>query len=323
VSAARWRVCVGCDATFPPPPYCSLIFNQSINYAPFGQRELRLLFVFGYATLIAIQVLTGLAGKINQMGTVYFVVSLVYAIIMFFSLMLGIWLVWSTEITLFVGLAFVCSLLCYVLAACMHGTFLRSIVMFPQYLLLLPAFVNLFPIYSFCNMHDISWGTKEGNLQSETRRMHEGRAERALKKAQKAQLALEKLRKEEQQRKIDTIRAAQRAALGLPPAGSEGSAAAGAASGERGCRMSAATSCDLLRHLHTIRPPPSPVPRRQRRRPRLEMRARRRAPRRAGRLQVLASGPFPPPPPVVPLPLSHAGHPSCPSGRARVAHAPA
>lgn len=31
---------------------------------------------------------------------------------------------------------------------------------FIQYLLLSPAYVNILNIYAFCNMHDISWGTK-------------------------------------------------------------------------------------------------------------------------------------------------------------------
>jgi hypothetical protein len=45
-------------------------------------------------------------------------------------------------------------------------------------------------------MHDISWGTKEGNLQSETRRMHASKADRALKKAMLAQEAIQRLKAE-------------------------------------------------------------------------------------------------------------------------------
>jgi cellulose synthase/poly-beta-1,6-N-acetylglucosamine synthase-like glycosyltransferase len=32
----------------------------------------------------------------------------------------------------------------------------------PQYLWMLPTYANIFTVFSFCNMHDISWGTKEG-----------------------------------------------------------------------------------------------------------------------------------------------------------------
>jgi chitin synthase len=34
---------------------------------------------------------------------------------------------------------------------------------FVQYLLLLPTYTNVFMIYSFCNLHDVSWGTKGDN----------------------------------------------------------------------------------------------------------------------------------------------------------------
>ena len=34
---------------------------------------------------------------------------------------------------------------------------------FVQYYLSMPIFINMFSIYSFCNLHDISWGTKEGS----------------------------------------------------------------------------------------------------------------------------------------------------------------
>ncbi|KAJ3220523.1 Chitin synthase, class 2 [Clydaea vesicula] len=36
-----------------------------------------------------------------------------------------------------------------------------------QYLLLLPSFVNILNVYAFCNLHDISWGTKGDNTASD------------------------------------------------------------------------------------------------------------------------------------------------------------
>ncbi|KAJ3329318.1 Chitin synthase, class 2, partial [Blyttiomyces sp. JEL0837] len=35
-----------------------------------------------------------------------------------------------------------------------------------QYILMLPTFVNILNVYAFCNLHDISWGTKGDNLPS-------------------------------------------------------------------------------------------------------------------------------------------------------------
>lgn len=34
---------------------------------------------------------------------------------------------------------------------------------FVQYLFLLPSYVNILLIYAFCNLHDVSWGTKGDN----------------------------------------------------------------------------------------------------------------------------------------------------------------
>lgn len=31
---------------------------------------------------------------------------------------------------------------------------------FPQYMLMAPSFVNVLNVYAFCNLHDVSWGTK-------------------------------------------------------------------------------------------------------------------------------------------------------------------
>lgn len=47
-------------------------------------------------------------------------------------------------------------------AAIIHGEFLSIIKVFPQYMYMLLTYVNMFSVYSFSNMHDISWGTKEG-----------------------------------------------------------------------------------------------------------------------------------------------------------------
>lgn len=37
---------------------------------------------------------------------------------------------------------------------------------FLQYLFLLPSYVNILLIYAFCNLHDVSWGTKGDNGSS-------------------------------------------------------------------------------------------------------------------------------------------------------------
>jgi chitin synthase len=48
----------------------------------------------------------------------------------------------------------------FVLISIMHMDPWHMITCFAQYTLLLPAFINILPIYAFCNVQDVSWGTK-------------------------------------------------------------------------------------------------------------------------------------------------------------------
>ena len=45
-------------------------------------------------------------------------------------------------------------------AGLLHKRIFSLLFVFPRYLLCLPIFTVMVPIYAFCNMHDISWGTK-------------------------------------------------------------------------------------------------------------------------------------------------------------------
>lgn len=165
------------------------------------------------------------------MHTIYFTALIAYAACMIASIFFGVWLVFSAAIDVWVGVSFACSVFSYLVAAAMHGTLFKSSLMFVQYIMLIPVFVNMFPLYSFCNMHDISWGTKEGNLQSETRRMHEGRADRAQRKAEKAYEAIARLKEEGNRKKRQALLAARAAAMGwLPP--TQATAARTAGTGE-------------------------------------------------------------------------------------------
>lgn len=38
---------------------------------------------------------------------------------------------------------------------------------------MLPTFMNIFIIYSFCNVHDVTWGTRDSNLINNEKAQHE------------------------------------------------------------------------------------------------------------------------------------------------------
>ncbi|KAJ7595731.1 chitin synthase [Mycena floridula] len=48
----------------------------------------------------------------------------------------------------------------YFIASCLYGDPWHMFSSFIQYLCLAPSFVNVLNVYAFCNLHDVSWGTK-------------------------------------------------------------------------------------------------------------------------------------------------------------------
>lgn len=51
----------------------------------------------------------------------------------------------------------------YLISSLLYFEPWHMITSFVQYLLLLPSYVNILLIYAFCNLHDVSWGTKGDN----------------------------------------------------------------------------------------------------------------------------------------------------------------
>lgn len=48
----------------------------------------------------------------------------------------------------------------YLLASILYSDPWHMFSSFPQYMLLAPSFTNVLNVYAFCNLHDVSWGTK-------------------------------------------------------------------------------------------------------------------------------------------------------------------
>ncbi|PWN43440.1 putative chitin synthase 1 [Ceraceosorus guamensis] len=48
----------------------------------------------------------------------------------------------------------------YLVASVLYADPWHMFTSFPQYMLIAPSFVNILNVYAFCNLHDVSWGTK-------------------------------------------------------------------------------------------------------------------------------------------------------------------
>lgn len=69
-----------------------------------------------------------------------------------------------TAVDIFVLFAACASTFVTVVCSIIHGQFFSVIPTMIQYLFMLPTFMNIFIIYSFCNVHDVTWGTRDSNL---------------------------------------------------------------------------------------------------------------------------------------------------------------
>ena len=148
----------------------AIVFFMAFESFKSVQEELRFVFNVAYFFLTILQFLVGLGGKANDTHRIYWVCSLIYGLIMMCAMVLSIWHLITNSFNIFVVFAAIIAFGSYAFGAFMHGELFAVCGVVIQYLFMLPTFVNMFTIYSFCNMHDISWGTKEGNLSNEQRR---------------------------------------------------------------------------------------------------------------------------------------------------------
>lgn len=143
-----------------------------------------------YFYLTIMQLLTGLGSRPHAVQRIYFVSSLVYGVLMLTAIGTSFWHLARGVFSTYVVAASVGAFGAYFTSAFLHGQMITVMTVFIQYMFMLPTFVNMFTIYSFCNMHDISWGTKEGNLRNQRieikRKENPAAAAAAAKAAKKA-----------------------------------------------------------------------------------------------------------------------------------------
>lgn len=131
-----------------------------------------------YLTLTFLQVLFGLGSKAQDVQRVYFVSSIVYGLLIVIAIGLSLWQL-SGETSFALLLISAAGFGSFFVAACLHGRLYSMATNFLQYVFMLPTFLNMFTIYSLCNMHDVSWGTKEGNLRAQLAQARDQVAEKA------------------------------------------------------------------------------------------------------------------------------------------------
>eukprot|EP00475_Leptophrys_vorax_P011595 TRINITY_DN1815_c0_g1_i1.p1 TRINITY_DN1815_c0_g1~~TRINITY_DN1815_c0_g1_i1.p1 ORF type:complete len:855 (+),score=207.54 TRINITY_DN1815_c0_g1_i1:352-2565(+) len=140
--------------------FLTVFFTLSIATNGQDQVFYALITVFGF--LLALQGILALADKPNNHEKIYHAIYLFQGL--YFLVVFG-YIVYYTvsnvgnNIVLAIG--FTLSLVIYLISTVMYGELMSLFSSFLQYVFITPAFMVMFPIYSFANVHDISWGTKD------------------------------------------------------------------------------------------------------------------------------------------------------------------
>ncbi|CEO96773.1 hypothetical protein PBRA_005377 [Plasmodiophora brassicae] len=123
----------------------------------------------GTMLLTIVQLVIGLGNKPDQMEYMYFLCTIGYGVFFFVTLGMSIQYLVGQSHAVYLSqqqynleskVAAVITVSVYLVGAFLHGELFPVVCSMIQYFFMLPTFLIAFPIYSFCNIHDISWGTK-------------------------------------------------------------------------------------------------------------------------------------------------------------------
>ncbi|KAF1331507.1 Chitin synthase, partial [Globisporangium splendens] len=115
-----------------------------------------LVYLFGLLMLIII----GLGNNPKHMKLTYYMVGATFGAIMMLSSLVGLGVFFSSPVTTNSVVVSILTIGVYFIGSAIHGEMHHIFLTFTHYTALIPSFVNIFTIYSFCNLQDLSWGTK-------------------------------------------------------------------------------------------------------------------------------------------------------------------
>ncbi|GLE04280.1 hypothetical protein PINS_up013191 [Pythium insidiosum] len=129
-------------------------FNENVRN--FSVYFYNITYLFGLLMLLII----GLGNNPKHMKLTYYFVSAVFGVMMVFSSIVGLGVFFSSKATIESVTVMALTVGVYFVGPALHGEVHHILLTFTHYTALIPSFVNIFTIYSFCNLQDLSWGTK-------------------------------------------------------------------------------------------------------------------------------------------------------------------
>nr|ADE62520.1 chitin synthase 1 [Saprolegnia monoica] len=113
-----------------------------------------------YAVTVFTQVTIGLGNKPKHVKGTHYLISVLFGILMLIASTIAIVIFVTAHKTVEAIILAVLILGTFFIGSAMHCEVHHIVLTFVQYTALMPSFVNILMVYSFCNLHDLSWGTK-------------------------------------------------------------------------------------------------------------------------------------------------------------------
>lgn len=129
-----------------------------------------------YSGCLLLQLLCGLsAKKPAHVKDAYEVTCLAFGLMMLLSMFGCSLLLSKNAVSLSVLIAAISAPCAFIITSVLHGQVFAVAQYFVQYLLFLPVYITVLPMYAFCNLHDCSWGNRptEGSQGHELQEMKE------------------------------------------------------------------------------------------------------------------------------------------------------
>eukprot|EP00475_Leptophrys_vorax_P042468 TRINITY_DN8004_c0_g1_i1.p2 TRINITY_DN8004_c0_g1~~TRINITY_DN8004_c0_g1_i1.p2 ORF type:complete len:629 (-),score=152.11 TRINITY_DN8004_c0_g1_i1:1995-3881(-) len=120
-----------------------------------------------FGSFLVLQGILGLGNKPKRVSGIYFISTIVYGLFNYFILFVLFYQLFfgssgiSNNKMVIVSLAITFGSLIFI--SLVYGALFEILFAFLQYLFLSSMYLIIFPMYSICNIHDISWGTKDLN----------------------------------------------------------------------------------------------------------------------------------------------------------------
>ena len=113
-----------------------------------------------FLAILIVQFVLGLGNKPDRVGKVYVACSIIFGFFFTGILALSIYQVARNELNILVWLSLASTYGAFFGIGLLYGSIADVAASVVQYSFFAATYVVIFPIYSLCNVHDISWGTK-------------------------------------------------------------------------------------------------------------------------------------------------------------------